>query len=212
MSVIWESRCRFCRRAATKLYLKGDKCYTKKCTLENEKRQKPPGQHGQVGGRQRITEYGEQLGEKQKLRRMYQLREGQFADLMDEAQRRRGPTGANLLELLETRLDNVVFRLGWATSRGMARQMVSHRFFTVNGRRANIPSIQLKPNDVVALHESKRPTKLVTETLKRMATHKTPVWLILDTNSFEGKVLYAPKRDEIDTQIREQMIVEYYTR
>jgi len=143
---------------------------------------------------------------------MYQLREGQFADLMTLAQRRRGPTGSNLLELLETRFDNVVYRLGWATSRGMARQMVTHRFFTINGRRANVPSIQMKPNDVIGLYEGKRSTTLVGEAIKRIATHKQPSWLSLDTNSFEGRVLHAPKRDEIDTIIREQMIVEYYTR
>ncbi|GMV36258.1 MAG: 30S ribosomal protein S4 [Fimbriimonadales bacterium] len=212
MSVVWESRCRYCRRALQKLYLKGDRCHTKKCAMEREQRVKVPGQHGQVGQKPRVSEYGEQLSEKQKLKRMYQLREGQFSKYMELAQRRRGPTGENLLQLLEMRLDNVVYRLGWAASRGMARQMVSHRFFTVNGRRVSVPSIQLRPNDVVELHPSKRETSLIKSSLARMATHNPGSWLALDANTFAGRVLHAPARDEVTTDIKEQMIVEYYTR
>ena len=212
MSVTWDSRCRYCRGAQTKLYLKGERCYTKKCAIERDSRNKPPGQHGQVDSRRRITEYGEQLSEKQKLKRMYQLRETQFANYMELAQRRRGPTGGNLLQLLEMRLDNAVYRLGWASSRGMARQMVVHRFFTVNGRRSSAPSLQLRPNDTVDLHEGKRSSALVSDSLKSMAVHKPPAWLDLDPTTYAGRVLHAPSRDEINTDIKEQMIVEYYTR
>ncbi len=143
---------------------------------------------------------------------MYQLREGQFSHYMSVAQHRRGVSGANLLQILETRLDSVVYRLGWAKSRGMARQMVTHRFFAVNGVPTNVPSFLTRPNDKVSLVDKKRATKAVAESLKSMTTHRTPGWLELDTNTFDGKVLHAPARDEIDTQIREQMIVEYYTR
>jgi small subunit ribosomal protein S4 len=213
VSVTWSSRCRYCRRAQAKLYLKGDRCYTKGCPVEKEERLKPPGQHGgQLGRRRRVTAYGQQLAEKQKLKRMYQLRERQFQTYMSLAQRRRGPTGENLLQLLEMRLDNVVYRLGWASSRGQARQMVGHRFFKVNGRMCSIPSRHLRPSDTIELHESKREAKLVAVSLKRMATLKPISWLDLDPNTFTGKVLHQPARDEIGTEIREQMIVEYYTR
>lgn len=212
MSVIWESRCRYCRRAGQKLFLKGERCYTRKCAMEKDARKKPPGMHGDDALRRKTTEFGEQLKEKQKLKRMYQLREGQFSAYMDEASRRRGVTGENMLQLLEMRLDNAIFRLGWASSRGQARQMVSHRFFTVNGRRVNIPSYMLRPGDKVALHESKRETTAVKTAVERVNTTKQPVWLSMDTSTFEGSILRAPARNEIEAQVNEQLIVEFYTR
>jgi small subunit ribosomal protein S4 len=212
MSVIWTSKCRYCRRAGQKLYLKGARCHTRKCAMERESRKKPPGQHGEEAARRRPTEYGQQLLEKQKLKRQYLLREKQFSHYMEEASRRRGVTGENLIQLLETRLDNVVFRLGWATSRGQARQMVSHGFFMVNGRRTNIPSFQLRPGDVVSLHPSKRETKLIDEAIKTVQTANVPKWLSLDYETFDGKVLELPQRSEVDNDINEQLIVEFYTR
>src|SRR5437764_2638743 len=159
-----DPRCRQCRREGEKLFLKGEKCILH-CTLERNRknknnrdgspRNKPPGQHGSNVIQKKLTEYGVQLREKQKLRRIYRVLEGQFRNYLVEAERRKGVTGENLLQLLEMRLDNVVYRLGLASSRALARQLVSHRFFTVNGRRTNIPSFQVKPGDVVVVHESK---------------------------------------------------------
>jgi small subunit ribosomal protein S4 len=212
MSVTWESRCRYCRRAGQKLFLKGERCFTRKCAMEKESRKKPPGQHGEEAMRRKVTEYGEQLLEKQKLKRMYQLREGQFSDYMTEATRRRGVTGENMLQLLEMRLDNVIFRLGWASSRGMARQVVSHRFFTVNGKRVNVPSFQLRPGDTIGLHESKRETSFAKNAIERVNNTTLPAWLTMDTQSYEAKVLRAPTRGEIDAEVNEQLIVEFYTR
>lgn len=212
MSVIWISKCRYCRRAGQKLFLKGDRCSTRKCAMEKDARQKPPGQHGETALRKKVTEFGEQLLEKQKLKRMYQLRESQFSAYMSEATRRRGVTGANLLEILEMRLDNAVYRLGWAPSRGMARQMVSHRFFTVNGKRVNVPSYQVRPGDAIGVHESKRDATLVKEAIQRVATTAPPAWLSLDLETFDGKVLRPPARNEISADVNEQLIVEFYTR
>jgi small subunit ribosomal protein S4 len=180
--------------------------------MEKESRKKPPGQHGEEAMRRKVTEYGEQLLEKQKLKRMYQLREGQFSDYMTEATRRRGVTGENMLQLLEMRLDNVIFRLGWASSRGMARQVVSHRFFTVNGKRVNVPSFQLRPGDTIGLHESKRETSFAKNAIERVNNTTLPAWLTMDTQSYEAKVLRAPTRGEIDAEVNEQLIVEFYTR
>ncbi len=212
MSVVWEAKCRYCRRAGQKLFLKGERCFTRKCPMEKEARRKPPGQHGAEAARRRTTEFGEQLLEKQKLKRMYQLRERQFANYVQEAQRRRGVTGENLLQLLEMRLDNVVYRLGWASSRGQARQMVSHRFFTVNGRRVSIPSLALRAGDVVALHESKREKPIISEALQRVPVTRVPNWLSLNLQTYEATVLRPPKREEIDTNVRDHLIVEFYSR
>ncbi|HET6645228.1 MAG TPA: 30S ribosomal protein S4 [Fimbriimonadales bacterium] len=213
MSVIWEAKCKLCRRAGQKLFLKGDRCFTRKCQIERESRNKPPGQHGDNAARgRRLTEYAEQLLEKQKLKRMYQLREKQFSAYMDEASRRRGVTGENMLQLLETRLDNFVYRLGWAPARGTARQLVNHRFFTVNGKRVNVPSFQLRPGDTVALHESKREGAYIKEALQAMAVKQIPSWIEVDTASFEGKVLRPPTKEELNLEINDQLIVEFYTR
>ncbi len=210
MSVIWEAKCKMCRRAGVKLFLKGDRCYTKKCALE--RRNFPPGQHGPRSRDRKLSEYGEQLREKQKLRQIYHLREAQFHRYVQEAQRARGVTGEVLLRQLEMRLDNVVYRLGFANSRGQARQMVSHRFITVNGRRVNIPSYQVRPGDVIAIHESKRNTTLGKEALARAAEHNPPAWLRYDPNTMQGVVVQLPEREQIDTNVDLQKIIEFYSR
>ena len=206
-----DPRCRQCRREGDKLFLKGEKC-VKHCTLDKEKRRKPPGMHGSTFIQKKMTEYGQQLREKQKLRRMYRVLEGQFRAYMGEAERRRGVTGENLLQLLETRLDNVVFRLGLAASRAQARQLVSHRFFTVNGRRVNIPSYQVREGDVVGVHESKSQTGIMKEAREKAHTRPIPAWLEYNNTEMVGRVLALPTRDQIDTAIQEQLIVEFYSR
>lgn len=204
-------RCRLCRREGQKLFLKGDRCM-QKCTLNNEKRNKPPGMHGDTVMRRKVTEYGTQLREKQKLRRTYGVIEGQFRGYMDEAMRRRGVTGENLLQLLEMRLDNVIYRLGYAVSRSQARQMVSHRFFTVNGRRVNIASYQVRAGDVIAIHESKSGTAIVKAAREKAHTRGLAEWLEFNHTDMVGKVLQAPERRQIDTEVQEQLIVEFYSR
>lgn len=214
-----DPRCRQCRREGAKLYLKGDKCFTK-CTLEKTSkdgktrwRDKPPGMHGAPTFQRKITEYGQQLREKQKLRRIYRVLENQFRNYLDEALRRPGVTGENLLQLLETRLDNVIYRLGLASSRAQARQMVSHRHFTVNGGRVNIPSYILKPGDVVGVHESMNSSGAIKEARERIHTRRgVPEWLDFNAQTLEGRVVAMPTRDQIDTNVREQLIIEFYSR
>lgn len=210
MSVIWDSKCSMCRRAGVKLFLKGDRCYSKKCALE--RRNFPPGQHGPRTRDRKMSEYGEQLREKQKLRQIYHLREAQFRSYVEKAQRARGVTGEVLMRQLEMRLDNVIYRLGLANSRGQARQMVSHKFITVNGRRVNIPSYQVRPGDVISIHDSKRSTALAKDALARAAEHTPPAWLSYDANQVQGVVLHAPSAEEIDTRIEMQKIIEFYSR
>lgn len=210
MSVIWDSKCSMCRRAGVKLFLKGDRCYSKKCA--HERRNFPPGQHGPRTRDRKMSEYGEQLREKQKLRQIYQLREAQFRSYIEKAQRARGVTGEVLLRQLEMRLDNVVYRLGFANSLGQARQMVSHKFITVNGKRVNIPSYQVRPGDVISIHDSKRSTALAKDALARAAEHTPPAWLAYDANHVQGVVLHAPSAEEIDTRIEMQKIIEFYSR
>lgn len=204
-------RCRQCRREDQKLFLKGDRC-SQHCPLDNDKRRKPPGMHGDSMMRRKVTEYGTQLREKQKLRRTYGVIEGQFRRYVDEAMRRRSVTGENLLQLLELRLDNVVYRLGLGASRSQARQLVSHRFFTVNGRRVNIPSYLVRPGDVVAVHESKNSTAIIRSVREKSRTSGIPEWLTFDSNTMTGEVLQVPDRSQIDTQVQEQLIVEFYSR
>src|SRR5436305_10232283 len=179
MAINKDPRCRQCRREGEKLFLKGDKCISH-CTLDKEKRKKPPGQHGSNVIQKKLTEYGVQLREKQKLRRIYRVMEGQFRNYLSEAERRHGVTGENLLQLLEMRLDNAIYRLGLASSRAMARQLVSHRFFTVNGRRVNIPSYQVRAGDVVAIHETKAQTDAVKDIRAKIHTRGLPDWLEMD--------------------------------
>lgn len=184
----------------------------RKCTLDKEKRRKPPGQHGSNVFQKKLTEYGVQLREKQKLRRIYRVLEGQFRGYLTEAERRKGVTGENLLQQLELRLDNIIFRLGLAASRAQARQLVSHRFFTVNGRRVNIPSYQCRVGDVVGVHESKSSTGAVKEARAKSHTRGLPVWLEFNSTDLVGTVLAVPTRDQIDTSVQEQLIVEFYSR
>ena len=198
--------CRLCRREGQKLFLKGERCYSGKCALE--KRSYAPGQHGQ--GRKKSSDYGLQLREKQKAKRFYGLQETQFRNLFDKAAAKKGITGDNLLIMLETRLDNVVFRMGLASSRKEARQLVTHGHFTVNGKKADIPSMQLKAGDVVAVKEKSTSSPKFKE-IKEM-TISTPAWVTIDTQKLEGKVLAMPTREQIDTPVAEHLIVELYSK
>jgi small subunit ribosomal protein S4 len=200
--------CRLCRREGTKLFLKGDRCFSDKCSVE--RRNYPPGQHGQT--RPRFSDYGMQLREKQKVKRMYRLMERQFARTMDMASRMKGRTGENLLSLLERRLDNVVFRLGFATSRAEARQLVRHGHFLLNGRRATIPSLLVKPGMKITLAPGSREITRITAALDALERRSIPSWLELDKEAFEGTVKAMPIREEITLPIQEQLIVELYSR
>ena len=197
---------RLCRREGQKLFLKGERCYSGKCALE--KRSYAPGQHGQ--GRKKSSDYGLQLREKQKAKRFYGLQETQFRNLFEKAAAKKGITGENLLIMLETRLDNVVFRMGLASSRKEARQLVTHGHFTVNGKKADIPSMQLKAGDVVAVKEKSTSSPKFKE-IKEM-TISTPAWVTIDTQKLEGKVLAMPTREQIDTPVAEHLIVELYSK
>jgi len=199
-------QCKQCRREGQKLFLKGERCLTDKCGVE--RRSYPPGEHGR--GRVRQSEYRQQLREKQKARRYYQLLEKQFRNYYDRATRQPGVTGENLLRLLETRLDNVLVRLGFAASRRQARQLVNHGHWMVNGRRVDIPSYQVKPDDVISIKADSKATDVV-----RAATELTaavPPWLQADHDSLTAKVLRMPDRSEISTPVQEQLIVELYSK
>ena len=200
--------CRLCRREGVKLFLKGDRCFTPKCGVE--RRAYPPGQHGQ--GRTRFSEYGVQLREKQKVKRMYGLLEKQFARTMERATRMKGRSGENLLMLLERRLDNVVFRLGFATSRSEARQLVRHGHFRVNGRKAAIPSMLLRPGDKVTLRERSQQVDRITSALDALEGKSVPQWLEIEKAEFKGVVRSMPTREDITMPIQEQLIVELYSR
>jgi small subunit ribosomal protein S4 len=200
--------CRLCRREAQKLFLKGDRCYSEKCSVD--RRAYPPGQHGQ--GRPRFSDYGVQLREKQKVRRMYGLPEGQFARTMEAAGRMKGRAGENLLSLLERRLDNVVFRLGFATSRAEARQLVRHGHFLVNGRKATIPSMVLRPGAKVSVRERSRGITRIAGALEALEGRAVPEWLEIDKDLFEGVMKTLPAREHVTLPIDEQLIVEWYSR
>ena len=203
-----EAVCRQCRREGQKLFLKGDRCYTDKCALAG--RAYPPGQHGQ--GRSKNSEYGQQLREKQKAKRYYGVLESQFRSYFDMAERRQGQTGENLLAILESRLDNVIYRLGFAMSRAEARQMVSHGHFTVNGRKVNIPSYQVKPGMVITLKESSRGLEKIKANVEANAFRPAPKWLEYDANNMIAKVVAVPARDDIDLPVEEHLIVELYSK
>lgn len=200
--------CRQCRREGQKLFLKGDRCYTDKCAMN--KRAFAPGQHGQ--GRTKTSDYGQQLREKQKAKRFYGVLESQFRGYFEQAERRPGQTGENLLSILESRLDNVVYRLGFAMSRAEARQMVSHGHFTVNGRKVNIPSYQVKPGMIVALKESSRSLEKFKANVEANSFRPVPKWLEYDANNMMAKVTAVPARDDIDIPIEEHLIVELYSK
>jgi small subunit ribosomal protein S4 len=199
--------CRLCRRDGVKLFLKGERCYTSKCAIE--RRKYAPGQHGQK--QRKLEEFGIQLREKQKLKRIYRLMERQFRNYFQEAVRRKGVTGEILLQLLESRLDNVVYRLGFGLSRRQARQLVNHGHFLVNGKRVNIPSYLLKPGDTVTASPSGRQAGGVQDSVRTTAGRRTPAWLGVYPEELRGQVLTVPSRDQIDTQVEEQLIVEYYS-
>ena len=201
-----DSSCRLCRREGMKLFLKGDRCLTKKCAME--RRPVVPGQHG--AGRKKVSEYGTQLREKQKVKRAYGVLEKQFRKYYEDATKMKGKTGENMLSLLERRLDNVVYRLGIGASRAEARQIVSHGHITVNGKSVNIPSYRLDKDDVVAIKESKRKKELFKDLRETKVV--LPKWLEWNPENMEGKVVALPERADIDLTIAEHLIVEIYSR
>ena len=199
-----------CRREGEKLFLKADRCLSDKCSFN--RRSYAPGQHGQGQARRKLSEYGLQLREKQKLRRIYGILEAQFRRYFEIAERKKGITGENLLQLLETRLDNVVYRLRLAGSRREARQLVRHGFFRVNDRKVNIPSYQVKPGDVITLKENATNSALIKGILEANNGQNIPEWLELDTNSWTARVISIPSREQIDVPVQEHLIVELYSR
>jgi small subunit ribosomal protein S4 len=201
-----EAVCKICRREGIKLFLKGERCYTEKCEIE--KRNYPPGVH--VETRTKVTEYGVRLREKQRVRRMYGLTENQFKRFFTMAEKARGITGTNLLVFLERRLDNLVYRLGFATSRKEARQIVTHRHVRVNGKTVNIPSFLVKEGDELEIRDKKLVS--VQNALESVVRRGVPSWLELDRESMKGKVRLLPTRDDITVPVREQLVVEYYSR
>ncbi|MBA2374123.1 MAG: 30S ribosomal protein S4 [Chloroflexi bacterium] len=203
-----ESVCRICRREGAKLFFKGTRCYTKKCSFE--RRPSPPGQHGVR--RRKVGEYGLQLREKQKVRKTYGVLERQFRNYFVDSESRPGVTGENLLRRLELRLDNVVYRMGFAPSRPSARQLVNHGHFAVNGRPTNVASYLVKPGDRIEVRESRRsrePFKVAKETLR---SHHAPEWVTIDPTNLAGTVSAPPSRDQMPLDLNEQLVVEYYSR
>lgn len=200
--------CRLCRREGEKLFLKGSRCMTEKCAIE--RRSYPPGQHGQA--RQRISDYSTQLREKQKLRRIYGLQERQFRGIFERAERQSGVTGEALLQLLECRLDNVAYRLGFGSSRKEARQLVGHGHMTVNGRKLNIPGALVKAGDVVEVRERSRTLVPIQAALEAVDGRGIPEWLELDKTTFKGTVRALPTKDQIALPVNEQLVVELYSR
>ncbi len=203
-----DSLCRLCRREGIKLFLKAERCLTVKCAIE--KRAYPPGQHGQ--GRAKFSEYGVQLREKQKVRRIYGVLEKQFRKYFKMADRKKGVTGENLLQLLETRFDNVVYRLGLAGSRNAARQLVRHNHFYINGRRVNIPSYLVKKGDVIAPAPNKAEKTPIKKALEGMKGKNLPQWLAFDEDNKQGLIQSLPCREDVTLPIQEQLIVELYSR
>ena len=200
--------CRLCRRENQKLFLKGTRCFSEKCALS--KRAYAPGQHGQA--RKKMSEYGVQLREKQKTRRYYGVLEGQFANYYEMAVKKAGITGENLLIILESRLDNIVYRLGWATSRPEARQLVRHGHFEVNGQKANIPSILLKAGDTITIKDKSRSSEKMKAVLETTDSKVVPMWLSLDKNALSASIVRMPTREEIDLEVEEHLIVELYSK
>ena len=203
-----DALCRLCRREGEKLFLKGDRCFTDKCAFE--RRKYIPGQHG--ARRTKISDYGIQLREKQKVKRMYGVLERQFRKYFREAQKRKGVTGELLLQYLELRLDNIVYRLGFASNRRQARQLVNHGHILVNGRVTDIPSFRVKVGDVIEVKEASREIPLVQESLSKVEHRGLPEWLELDAGNFRGKLLAIPSREEIPLTVKESLIVELYSK
>ncbi|NDV28308.1 30S ribosomal protein S4 [Desulfovibrio sp. JC010] len=203
-----KAKCRLCRREGEKLFIKGDRCFTDKCSYE--RRPYAPGIAGRM--RKKMSDYAIQLREKQKVRRMYGVLEGQFRTYFKRADAMKGVTGANLLMLLETRLDNAVYRLGFANSRAQARQLVKHGIFTKNGRRVNVPSMHVKPGDVIEVREESRKIPVIAEAQEVIARRGCPEWLEADGAKFKGEVKAMPTREDIQFPINEQLIVELYSK
>ena len=199
-----EAVCRLCRREGEKLFLKGQRCYTGKCAIA--RRSFVPGQHGQ--GRKKVSEYGTQLREKQKTKRFYGVLESQFRKTYNHAVRMKGKSGENLLLLLELRMDNIVYRMGFASSRAEARQLVTHGHFTVNGKKVNIPSYTMKVNDIIAVRESSRKSPKFQE----LANRPVPPWLTFNADALSGTVVQAPARADVDIEVKETLIVELYSK
>ena len=206
MAKYTDASCKLCRREGMKLFLKGERCTSKKCAMES--RAFAPGQHGTL--RKKSSEYSVQLREKQKAKRAYGLLEKQFRSYYEEAERMPGVTGENMLSLIERRLDNVVYRMGIGSSRAQSRQIVKHGLITVNGKTVDIPSYQTKPGDEIAIKENKRESKIAVEL--RGAKIGMPKWVEFNTDTFVGKVIDKPKREDIDLSINEQLIIELYSK
>ncbi|MFN2363289.1 MAG: 30S ribosomal protein S4 [Halarsenatibacteraceae bacterium] len=207
MAKYTEAKCKHCRREGEKLYLKGERCYSEKCAFE--RRPYAPGEQGQ--GRRKQSEYGNQLREKQKVRRMYGMMEDQFRSTFSSAARQKGVTGENFLQLLETRLDNTVFRMGFATSRSQARQLVLHGHIYVNGSRVNIASYQVEEGDTISVKDASRKKNFIKDVLETNAEYNAPEWVSVNMEKAEGTVVRMPERDDIEHPINEQLIVEYYS-
>lgn len=200
--------CRLCRREGKKLFLKGERCYSDKCAVT--RRATLPGQHG--SGRKKTSEYATQLRAKQTAKRYYGVLESQFAAYFEKADAKTGITGENLLQMLESRLDNVVYRMGFASSRKEARQLVRHDHYTVNGKKANIPSILLKAGDVVAVSEKSRSSDKIKAVVEQFGSRPSPKWIDLDRNALTGKIIELPRREDIDIDVQEHLIVELYSK
>ncbi|MBQ7608638.1 MAG: 30S ribosomal protein S4 [Desulfovibrionaceae bacterium] len=208
MAKYTDAKCRQCRREGCKLYLKGDRCFTEKCS--QDKHPFPPGQHGHA--RKKVSEYAIQLREKQKTKRAYGLLEKQFRGYFTRAEMQKGVTGTNLLILLERRLDNVIYRLGFANSRNQARQLVRHGIFTLNGKGVNIPSLQVRVGDTIEVPEAKRTIPVLAQAQEVIARRGCPAWLEADGSAFKGVVKALPERSDIQFQVNEQLIVELYSK
>ncbi|MBW2310094.1 MAG: 30S ribosomal protein S4 [Deltaproteobacteria bacterium] len=204
-----EASCRLCRRENLKLFLKGDRCYTDKCAFE--RRSYAPGQHGQRRGG-KVSDYGIQLREKQKVKRIYGIFENQFRRYYHKAERQKGITGTNLLILLERRLDNTVYRMGFASSRDQARQLVRHNHFAVNGSKVNIPSYQVKNGDVIEVKGKSQKIPIIQEAMETVVRREIPPWLEVDIEKFRGVVKAFPSREELTMPVNEQLIVELYSK
>jgi small subunit ribosomal protein S4 len=203
--------CRLCRREGMKLFLKGDRCHTDKCAIE--KRNFPPGQHGKDGKKSKVIGYGVQLREKQKARRYYGVLEGQFRNLFEKAAKQKGITGENMLSALERRLDNALYRMGFATSRAQGRQLVRHGHIQVNGRKVDIPSYTVVPGEVIEVREKSRNNPTILASRDATAHTPSPAWLEVDRDALQAKVLAQPKREElVQIQLNEQLIVELYSK
>ena len=200
--------CKLCRREGEKLFLKGHRCYTNKCSIE--RKPYPPGQHGQR--RSKISDYGIQLREKQKLKRLYGIQEKPMRNLFKKAVHSKGVTGESMLTLLERRLDNVVYRIGFAASRKEARQLVKHDHFTINGIKANIPSMVVKTGDIIELKDSSKSSPKLTGSLEANSVREIPAWIDVDKTAFKGTVRDLPKRDDVTSTIEERLVVELYSK